>query len=129
MHVPPGALGIVLDAFLHGSLDCVGGEGFVAGIGNEGEGVDEGGVGKAVAGNDVQVSMSEKEAVMRGVGVEPTREVEGGLNEEEVAVGVPEAEGKEGEAEGDLEKEEDGKPLVVEVVTVAEVAVEVGEVG
>ena len=30
---------------------------------------------------------------------------------------------------GDLEEEEDGEPLVVEVVAEAEVAVEVGEVG
>ena len=33
------------------------------------------------------------------------------------------------EALGDLEEEEDGEPLVVEVVAEAEVAVEVGEVG
>lgn len=91
--MPPGALGIVLDAFLHGALNCVRGEGFVAGIGDEGEGVEEGGLREAVSGDDVEVSVAEEEAVVGGVGVEPARKVKGGLDEEKVAVGVPEADG------------------------------------
>ena len=99
------------------------------GINDEVEGVNEGGVGEAVTRHDVEASVAEEEAVVRAVGVEPAGEVEGGLDEEEVAVGVPEANGEGGEALGDLEEEEDGEPLVVEVVAEAEVAVEVGEVG
>lgn len=74
-------------------------------------------------GDDAEGSVAEEEAVAGGVGVEPAGEVEGGLDEEEVAVGVPEAEGEGGEAEGEAEEEEDGEPLVFEVVGEAEVAV------
>lgn len=99
------------------------------GIGEEVEGIDEGGVGEGGRGDEVEVSVAEEDAVVRGVGVEPAREVEGGFDKEEVAVGVPDAEGERGESEGDLEEEEDGEPLVEEVVAEAEVAVEVREVG
>lgn len=77
----------------------------------------------------MEVSVAEEDAVVGGVGVEPAREVEGGFNEEEVAVGIPNAEREGGEMETDLEEEENGEPLIVEVVAEAEVAVEVEEVG
>lgn len=39
----------------------------------------------------MEIAVAEEDAVVGGVGVEPAGEVEGGLDEEELAVGVPEA--------------------------------------
>lgn len=77
----------------------------------------------------MDLTVTEEEAVEGSVGVKPTREVESGFDEEEFAVGVPERNGKGREVEGDVEEEEDGEPFVVEIVAVAEMAVEVREVG
>lgn len=77
----------------------------------------------------MEAATAEEETVDGGVGVEPSWEVEGGLNEEEVAVGVEELDGEFGEVEGGLEEEEDDEPLVVEVVSVPELSVEVGDGG
>lgn len=74
-------------------------------------------------------SVTEEETVVRGIGIEPARKMEGGFDEKKLAVGVPEADGKGGKMDGDVEEEEDGKPFVVEVVAVTKVAVEVGDVG
>lgn len=65
-----------------------------------------------------------KYTIKTGVRVEPPREVEGGLNEQKLAVGVQNADGQVGESSGELEEEEDDEPFVVEVVAVAELAVE-----
>lgn len=77
----------------------------------------------------MDLTVTEEEAVEGGVRVKPTREVEGGFDEEKLAVGVPERDGKGSEVKGDVEEEEDGEPFVVEIVAVTEVAVEVREVG
>lgn len=74
----------------------------------------------------MEVAAAEEDAVEAGVGVEPAREVEGGFDEEELAVGVPNSDGEVREPSRSFEEEEDCEPLVVEVVTVAELAVEVG---
>lgn len=58
------------------------------------EGINEGGVGEAVTRHDVEASVAEEEAVVRSVGVEPAGEVEGSLDEKEVAVGVPDSNGE-----------------------------------
>lgn len=78
----------------------------------------------------MEVAAPDEDAVEAGLRVEPAGEVEGGLDEEELAVGVPDADGEVGELAGDVEEEEDDEPLVLEVVAVAEPAVEVeGERG
>lgn len=69
-----------------------------------------------------------EDAVGARLRVEPPREMKGGFDEQKLAVGVPDADGEVGEDGGDVEEEEDGEPLVVEIVADAEVAVEVGEV-
>lgn len=53
--------------------------------------------------------------------------MECGLDEEEVAVRIPDLDGEVGEFSGGLKEEEDEEPLVVEVVAEAEVAMEVGD--
>lgn len=77
----------------------------------------------------MKIAIANENAVETVLRVQPAREMESGFDEEELAVGVPYSDGERGEAEGDLEEEEDGEPLVVEVVTEAELAVEVREVG
>lgn len=67
---------------------------------------------------------SNKNTIKTGVRVEPSREVEGSLNEQKLTVGVENADGQVGECSGELEEEEDDEPFVVEVVAVAELAVE-----
>ena len=42
----------------------------------------------------MEASVAEEEAVVRSVGVEPAGEVEGSLDEKEVAVGVPDSNGE-----------------------------------
>lgn len=54
--------------------------------------------------------------------------MKGGFDEEELAVGVPDSNGEVREGFGNMEEEEDGEPLVFEVVADAELAVEVREV-
>lgn len=56
---------------------------------------------------------SNEEAVGGGVGVEPSGEVVCSLDEEELTVGVENADGEVGEMEGGLEEEENDEPLVV----------------
>lgn len=67
---------------------------------------------------------SNKNTIKTGVRVEPSREVESGLNEQKLAVSVKNADGQVGESSGEVEEEEDDEPFVVEVVAVAELAVE-----
>lgn len=54
--------------------------------------------------------------------------MKGGFDEEELAVGVPDSDGEVREGSGNMEEEEDGEPLVFEIVADAELAVEVREV-
>lgn len=77
----------------------------------------------------MEVVLANKDAVGAGIGVEPAGKVEGGLDEEELAVGVPDSDRDGRESGGDVEEEEHGEPLVVEVIAEAELAVEVGEIG
>ncbi|GAU27543.1 hypothetical protein TSUD_29750 [Trifolium subterraneum] len=55
--------------------------------------------------------------------------MKGGFNEEKLPIGIPKADGNGRKLLGDVEKEEDGEPFIVEIVAIAEVAVEVREVG
>jgi hypothetical protein len=75
---------------------------------------------------DVELAAEDEDAVGGGLRVEPPREREGGLDEEELPVGVPGAGGDVGEGAGEREEEGDGEPLVGEGVAEAERAVEVG---
>lgn len=74
----------------------------------------------------MEVAAAEEDTIEAVIGVEPTREVEGGFDEEELAVGVPNPDGEVREPSRDFEEEEDGEPLVLEIVAVPELAVEVG---
>lgn len=76
----------------------------------------------------MEVAAADQDAMEAVVGVEPTREVEGRLDEQELAVGVPNPHGEVGESSRSFEEEEDDKPLVVEIISVAELAVEVRQV-
>lgn len=76
----------------------------------------------------MEVAAADEDAIEAVVGVEPAREVEGGLNEQELAVGVPDSDGEVGERSRNFEEEEDDEPLIVEIVAVAELAAEVREV-
>lgn len=53
--------------------------------------------------------------------------MESGFDEQELAVSVPNSNGEVREPPRDFEKEEDGEPLVVEVVAETELRVEVGK--
>lgn len=75
----------------------------------------------------MEIAAANEHAVGAGVGIEPAGEREGGFDEEELAVGIPRADGEGGEFAGDSEEEEDDEPLVVEVVAEAGFAVEVGD--
>ena len=89
MHVLPRLFRVIGDTILHCTLNWLRSNRFGGEIDDEFEGIDKGGVGEAVFGDDVEVTVAEEEAVGGGVGVEPAGEVEGGLDEEELAVGVP----------------------------------------
>lgn len=56
---------------------------------------------------------SDKSAVLRVFGVKPTGEMVSGFDQEELAIGVVDLDGKGREREGDLEEEENGEPFVV----------------
>ncbi len=73
------------------------------------------------------MALTNEDAVEAVLGVEPAWEMEGCLDEEKLAVGVPDSDREGREGSGDVEEEEDGEPFVVEVVAEAEMAVEVGE--
>lgn len=75
----------------------------------------------------MDMAVTEKYTVVGGFRVNPTRKMEGGFDEKKLSVGVPDADGKGREVGGDVEEEEDGKPFIVEIVSVAKVAVEVRE--
>lgn len=89
-------------------------------------GVEGGRVGEEGGREDVELAAGDEDAVGGRVRVEPAREREGGLDEEEVAVRVPGARDGVGEGAGEGEEEGDREPLVREGVAEAERAVEVG---
>lgn len=74
----------------------------------------------------MELSAEDEYAIGGGFRVEPPREREGGLDEEELPVGVPGAGRDVGEGAGEREEEGDGEPLVGEGVAETERAVEVG---
>lgn len=75
------------------------------------------------------MAVTDEDTVVGVFRVKPARKMKGGFNEEKLTVGVPNADGKGREVAGDMEEEEDGEPFIIKVVAVAEVAVEVREVG
>ncbi|KAI4314424.1 hypothetical protein L6164_027335 [Bauhinia variegata] len=66
------------------------------------------------------------EAILR---VNPTREVVSSLDEQELAISVPNSNGERRELKRDLEEKEDSEPFIIEVVTESKLAMEVREVG
>lgn len=74
------------------------------------------------------MAVTDEDTVVGIFRVKPTRKMKGSFDEEKLTVGVPNTDGKGREVAGDMEEEEDGEPFVIEVVAVAEVAVEVREV-
>lgn len=114
------------DAALYGGLDSVGGAGVDDSVVDGGQrGLEGGRFGEERGRQDVQLPAEDEDAVGGGVRVEPAREREGGLDEEEVPVGVPRARDEVREGAGEREEEGDGEPLVGEGVAEAERAVEV----
>lgn len=92
------------DAALYGGLDSVRGAGVDRVVVNGIEGGLEGRrLGEEGGRQDVELAAEDEDAVGGGVGVEPPGEREGGLDEEEVAVGVPSARDdvREGAGEGE----------------------------
>lgn len=67
----------------------------------------------------MEAAAAKEDTVAGSVGAEPAGEVEGSLDEDEVAVGVVERDGEGGEEAGDVEEEGGDEPLVVEVVAEA----------
>lgn len=59
--------------------------------------------------------------------VQPFREVESGLNQQKLSVGVPDADGEIREGLRYFKEEVNSEPLVLEIVAEAEVAGEVGD--
>ncbi|EXB54581.1 hypothetical protein L484_019150 [Morus notabilis] len=76
----------------------------------------------------MEVAAADEDTMEAVFGVEPTREVEGGLDEQELAAGVPNPHEEVGESSRSFEVEEDDKPLVFEIIAVAELTVEVRHV-
>lgn len=114
-------------AALYRRLDGVGGAG-VDGVVVDGceRGLQGRGLREEGGRQDVELAAEDEDAVGGGFRVEPPREREGGLDEEELSVGVPGAGGDVGERAGEREEEGGGEPFVGEGVTEAERAVEVG---
>lgn len=116
------------DPPIDGGLDRIGGPGVDVFAPDCVEGGGEGRVRwEAISGDDVEVATADEDAVGAAVGVQPAGEGEGSLDEEEFAIGVPDAGGEGWDGAGGLEKEEDHEPLIIEVVAEASLAVEVGE--
>lgn len=67
----------------------------------------------------MEIAPADEDAVEARARVKPPREVEGRLDEEELAICVPDACGEIGELSRDVEEEEDNEPLVLQVVPVA----------
>ena len=115
------------DAALYRRLDGVGGAGVDGVVVDGGERGLQGRRLREEGGRqDVELAAEDEDAVGGGLRVEPLREREGCLDEEELPVGVPGAGGDVGEGAGEREEEGDGEPLVGEGVAEAERAVEVG---
>lgn len=92
-------------------------------------GLEGGRLGEEGGRQDVELAAEDEDAVGGGVGVEPPGQREGGLDEEEVSVGVPRARDDVREGAGEGEEEGDGEPLVGKRVAEAERPVEVGDGG
>lgn len=130
MHVGQGPLRVAGDAAVDGGLDGLGRDGVGFAGGEDGEGLFEGrGVLGEGFGDYVDSAAAEEDAVGALVRGEPAGEAVGGLDEEEVAVGVVELDGEGGVEGGEGEEEGDDEPLVVEVVAEADAAVEAGDGG
>lgn len=74
----------------------------------------------------MELPAEDEDAIGGGFRVEPPWEREGGLDEEELPVGVPGAGRDVGEGAGEREEEGNGDPFVGEGVAETERAVEVG---
>ncbi|EXB56026.1 hypothetical protein L484_018815 [Morus notabilis] len=101
---------------------------FLAAIRDEFQRVFQARARQAIIGDDMEVNAADEDTMEAVVGVEPTMEVEGSLDEQELAVGVLNPHGEVRESLRSFEEEEDDKPLVFEIVAVAELAVEVRQV-
>lgn len=77
----------------------------------------------------MELAAADEDAVGARLGVEPPREGERGLDEEELAVGVPDADRERGHGAGRGVEEGDDEPLVVDGVGEVGFSVEVGERG
>lgn len=75
----------------------------------------------------MEVASANEDTIEAAIGVNPTGKVKSGFNEQELAVRVPNTNGEVGEVSRYFKEEENGEPLVVEIVTVTELAVEVRE--
>jgi len=102
----------------------------VRGGGDDGEGVLEGeGLGgcSSVEGDEEELALVDPHAVGVVFGAEPVGEDLGGFDEEELAVGVKDADPELGKGDGQLSEQVDNQPLVFDIVSVAGGAVEIGE--
>lgn len=77
----------------------------------------------------MDMTLANEDAVETVLRVQPAWEVESSFDEEKLTVSVPYSnrEGREGDR--DFEEEEDSEPLVIKIVTKAELAMEVREMG
>lgn len=77
----------------------------------------------------MDMTLANEDAVETVLRVQPAWEVESSFDEEKLTVSVPYSnrEGREGDR--DFEEEEDSEPLVIKIVTKAELAMEVRKMG
>lgn len=77
----------------------------------------------------MDMTLANEDAVETVLRVQPAWEVESSFDEEKLTVSVPYSnrEGREGGR--DFEEEEDSEPLVIKIVTKAELAMEVRKMG
>ena len=77
----------------------------------------------------MDMTLANEDTVETVLRVKPAWEVESGFNEEKLTVSVPYSNRKGREGGRDFEEEEEGEPLVIKIVTKAELAMEVREMG
>lgn len=77
----------------------------------------------------MEIASADEDAVETRARIQPPGEVEGRLDEEELAVRIPRACRDVGELSRDVEQEEGNEPLVLEVVPIPELATEVEGLG
>lgn len=77
----------------------------------------------------MDMTLANEDTVETVLRVEPAWEVESGFDEEKLTVSVPYSNRERREGGRDFEEEEEGEPLVIKIVTKAELAMEVREMG